>query len=788
MSVLWRKLGRDLLHIRGQVLAVTLVAACGVAVFTAMRGAYNALLETQQRYYAAYRFADIFAGVKRAPQRVSAAIADIEGVAPAQTRVVVEAKLLIPGFDEPATGRFLSLPDAGRPLLNDVHLRRGRYLEPGARDEVLVGEAFAEAHGLRPGDTVTAILNGRLRRLRVAGIALSPEFVYAVGGRASILPDDLRFGIFWMGRDALSSAYDLHGAFNDVAVRLAPGARPEAVMEQLDVLLERYGTLGAYARADQESHKFLENELRELRGRTVFDPFLFLGVAAFLVHLVVSRLVAGQREQIAAMKAFGFADAVIGAHYLLLAITMLLPGLVLGIALGIRLGMAIATLYSDYYRFPELHYTAGPDVIVMAAALTLAAGVVAAWSSVRQALRLPPAEAMRPPAPPAFHAGWLERMDLRRLLSPAWRMVLRSLARHPVKAALSSLGIALGVGILVLGGFMFDAIAVMIEVQFRRIQRDDLTVTFLEPRSRAALHSVRALPGTLQAEPFRVAPVRISFEHRSRRTALFGVEPEPQLRRLLDVAQRPFAVPPEGLVLSAVLAESLRVRPGDEVWLEVLEGTRPRLSLPVKAIFDEYMGSSAYMDMAAMNRLLAEGERISGVYLLADGDALPGLLARLREAPHVAGVSARRSVIQSFEETIARSLNVVSFVLVGFAAVIAFGIVYNSVRVALAERGRDFASLRVLGFTVPEVRLMLLGEQAVLTLAAIPLGLLLGYGMCLLTISFVDNELMKLPLVIEGRSYARAALVTLAVAAVSAVLVSRRVARLDLVEVLKTRE
>ena len=787
MRALERKLLRDLWHLRGQVAAIAAVVACGVATVVTARVGYESLRASQAAYYAEYRFADVFAELERAPETLRARLAEIPGVGAVETRIVEEVTLDVPGLPEPATGRLVSLPERGEPLLNAVHLRRGRAPEAGHRDEVIASEAFAEANGLEVGDRIGAVLNGRWERLRIVGIGISPEYVYEIQG-TNIFPDNRRFGVIWMSRAALGPAFDMEGAFNDTALRLLPGVAEAEVIARIDRLLDRYGGLGAYGRGDQISHRFLSDEIRQNRVFGTIMPALFLGVAAFLLNIVLSRLVATQREQVAVLKAFGYGALDVGAHYLGFALVCVLAGSLLGTALGLWWASKINAMYGQFYRFPLLRYAPSAAVIAIAIGVSALAAFVGAASAVRRVLALPPAEAMRPAAPARFRPGLLERTPLAARLPASLRMIWRNVARRPARAALAVLGLSLAVAILIVGYYFVDAVEYLGAMQFRTVQREDLTVLFHEPRSARARYAIESLPGVLRSEPFRVVPARLRFEHAVRRVPLFGLEPGGELRRILDARGHATPLPPEGVVLTAKLAEILGVGVGDALTVEVLEGARPVRTVRVAGLTDELIGLSAYMDARALHRLMREAETLSGAFLQVDARAAPILHAQLKHMPAVAGSTSRLASLQSFEDTLAKSLGIFTTVLVAFASVIAAAMVYNAARIALSERGRELASLRVLGFTRREVALLLLGEQALLTAAAIPLGFVLGYRLCAVFAQAYQWELFRMPLVVSQRTYLFAVAVVAVSALLSGLAVLRRLDRMDLVEVLKTRE
>jgi putative ABC transport system permease protein len=763
------------------------VVACGVATLVTTRTAYDSLVVSRDTYYAEYRFADVFATCKRAPDPLVRRLAAIPGVAEVRTRLVFEVTLDVPGLAEPATGRVVSVPEHRAPILNDLHLRSGRWLLPGRRDEALVSDAFAEANGLDVGDSVGAILNGRWQELRVVGVALSPEYVFAVGA-GDLLPDKRRFGVLWMSHEAMGPAFDLDGAFNDVVATLAPGASERAVLDEIDRVLEDYGGHGAYGRIDQISHQFLNDEIRQNRVTGTVLPGIFLGVAAFLLHVVLARLVSLQRDQIGTLKAFGYSDLSVAIHFLEFAGVAVALGSALGVPVGLWLGRLVNELYTDFYRFPVLRFAADARVVGAAVGVAALSAGIGALASVRRVLALPPAEAMRPEAPARFHGGVVDRLRLRRLLPMPARMIVRNLARRPVRAGLSVLGLALAVALLLVGRFMTDALQALLDVQFREVQRDDATVAFHEPLTLRARFELRHLPGVLGVEIFRSVPVRVRSEYRSRRTALLGLESGAELRRLVDARHRVFEVPAEGVLLTGRLADLLGVEPGQSVRVEVLEGSRPVRDVRVAGRVDELMGLAIYMEARALARLLRETPSVSGAHLAVDARDAPALHAELKRTPAVRGVMLRETALQSFDENVAGSMKVMNTIVAGFACVIAFAVIYNAARIALSERGRELASLRVLGFTRREIAWMLLGEQALLLVFAIPVGFAIGYRTCAALVGAYQTELFRLPLALSPRSFAFALLVVGAAALVSGAVVRRRLDRLDLVAVLKTRE
>jgi putative ABC transport system permease protein len=787
ISALDRKLLRDLYDMAGRALAICMVLASGIAAFVMALSTHASLELTRSTYYERCRFADVFTHLKRAPNSLTDRIAEIPGVAKVQTRIVVDVTLDIPHMTDPAVGRLLSIPDRGRPPLNDLYLREGRFPEPGRKGEALVSEAFAEKHNLKPGDKVAAIINGKKQYLRITGIALSPEYIFVIKP-GEILPDDKRFGLFWMCYTELAAGYDMQGAFNDVALTLMPGAQESEVILRLDRLTAPYGSLGAFGRDEQTSHKLISNELRQLQGQAIVSPSIFLLVTTFLLNVVISRLVKSQREQIAALKAFGYTRFEIGLHYFKFMFLLVLLGVTLGVAAGAILGQWITEMYNKFFRFPVFDYHLGLDVVLLALAISTAAGVIATVGAVRMAVLLPPAEAMRPEPPADYRPTFVERVGLQRLFSQPTRMILRRLERQPVQAAITVIGIALALGVLILGNFVEDMVNFVIENQFFTSQRQDISVTFIEPTTARVEYEVGHLPGVSYVETYRSVGIRLRFGHRSRRMAIMGLQPQPRLFRLLDTEQKDIPLPPEGLLISKKLAEIMEANVGDIVTVEVMEGERPIRQVAIVAFVDDYSEPAAYMDKQALHRFLHEAECHSGAFLRVDRKYHDDFFRTVKQMPRVAGVTIKEAALRSFEKTLAENLLIIKTFNVVFACIIAFGVVYNSARITLAERSRELATLRVIGFTRGEISYILLGELAILTLTAIPLGLVFGTIFGKVVSQAMETEFQRFPFIISSHTYAFAVTVILAATVISGLLVRRGLDHLNLVAVLKSRE
>jgi putative ABC transport system permease protein len=787
MKALNRKLWRDLWKTKGQVFAIILVITSGISTFVMLKSTMNSLRLTQTTFYRDYAFADIFASLKRAPEGLKERIAAISGVNQVETRVVADVKLRVEGFDEPVTARIVSIPEGREPKLNRPYVKRGRMVDPLSDHEVMVSEAFAEAHRFMPGDRLGAVINGRWKTLTIVGTALCPEFILPVrpGG---VFPDFKRYAILWMGRPALATAYNMEGAFNDVVMTLSPGAQSGEVIDRLDNLLSWYGGLGSYSRKDQLSHRYLSEEFKQLETTSRIFPIIFIGVATFLLYVIMSRTVGTQREQIAALKAFGYGSVDIAGHYIKLISVIAVLGVTGGIAVGVWFGRSLADVYMEFYRFPYLIYELPTSALVAAVAVSLASAVLGTLHSVWKASSLPPAEAMRPEPPTSYRRSVMEHMGLWRMLSQSARIIVRNIERRPIRSLLSITGISLSCAAMIAATFFGDALDFLIDVQFKRSQKEDMTVAFVEPTSRKAIHELRGLEGVEHVEPFRSVPVRFRYRQKTYRTSIEGIEQGGNLRLLLNPRLERIDLPPEGIVLTDYLAGLLGVGPGDTLTAEVLEGSKPVLQVPVIGSFEQFIGVTSYMDLWALNRFMKEGQAISGAYLTVDSLLQKEIYNALTEMPRVAGTLVREDDIRNFYETQAEMFLFFTFIATILAGTIAFGVVYNNARISLSERSRELASLRVLGYTRAEISFIFLGELGLITLVAIPIGILIGRAMSTFLATAMGSDLFRIPVIVESATYSLAATVVVASSCLSGLIVRHRLDHLDLVAVLKTKE
>lgn len=786
MKALDRKLVRDLARMRAQVITIALVLASGVGAILSLMGTYRALSSSRDAYYERHGMPDVFASLSRAPDAVADRLRAIPGVVDVVTRLVEPLTFEIPGLAKPAAGRAVSLPDdGGAPSLRGLVLVRGRPPDPGRDDEALLLRTFADAHGLEPGDRVDVVVRGRRLRLRIAGVVLSPEWIFpAQGGFAS----DRMFGVVWLPRPTLEAASGKHGAFSDVTLRLAPGASERAVIDAVDRVLRPWGGLGAYARADQISNKFLTGEIQQLQVLATQVPIVFLLVAAFLLHVTLDRTVHLQREQIAVLRALGYTRWAIGRHVLAFAAVIVVGGGAAGVAIGALLGGAMTDLYARYFHFPVLEFRLDGDLVGTALVVCAAAATVGGLAAMWRAVRLAPAEAMRPPVPATYRRGLLSRLGLARLAGRSGRMIVREIERKPVAFGISVVGIAFAGAMVILGRFGLDSFRYMLDVPIARAMREDVAVALIDPVPRADLGWFAHAPGVIAVEPLREVPVRLRAAHLRYDTVLTGLERGGRLRRVLDGDAEPVAVPARGLLLGEALADRLGVGVGDLVTVERKDGDHRTLAVTVTALTDERTGMNAYMDLDALARALGEEPMASTALLQIERGARAALLRALADVPAVAAIVEVREIRDAMEKQTGEVMWVWVLITFTFSAVIAVGVIYNNARIALSERGRDLATLRVLGYTRDEVATVLLGQLAVNVVVAIPLGLAFGYGLATVFMASMDPEQFRYPAIVAPETYGLAAMITIGSMLVTSIVVRRRLDAIDLVSALKARD
>ena len=792
MKILDHKLRRELWANGWLLLAILCIIVVGVACFVSMGSSYNNLTEAKARYYRQCRMADFSIELKKVPEADLRPVAELPGVAEIRPRIQFFSTVDLDAVSEPLNALVLSMPDRHERVLNDVVVQRGGYFTERRENEVIVNDAFAEANNLAPGDWVRLVLNNRSQELYIVGTAISSEFVYMLAP-GTIVPDPEHFGVFFLKQSYAEDVFDFDGAANQVLGRLVPDApwTTREILDRAEQLLGDFGVFTTIPLADQASNKYLSQEIGGLRSFAVFMPMIFLAVAALVLNVLLTRLAEQQRTVVGTLKALGYSDGQVFAHFLKFGLAVGLTGGLDGCALGYVLAELMTMMYQTIFEFPELRNRFYPGLMAAAVSISLACAVVGSLRGTRAVLRLKPAKAMRPKPPKRGGKILLERVTiLWNRLSVGWRMVFRSVVRSRLRSLAGIFAAAMGAAVLASGFMMIEATYYLIDFQFRWLLKSDVDLTFSDERGRDALLEAANLPGVRLAEP--VLNVACTFEngHFRHKGAVTGLQAGATLTVPRDTQARPIRVPLVGLAMSGKLAEMLHLEAGDMVTMHPTKGLRHPQQVPVVEISDSYMGTAVYTDIDYLSRLVGEEFALTGVQLQMETD--PGerdaFNRQLKRLPGVRGVANRQSMVKSIEDTIILSMNVFIFVLVGFAGVIFFGSILNSSLVSLAERQREVATLRVLGYGPWQIGSLLFRESLVLTAAGTALGMPLGYLLTVAMSMSYDSELLRFPVVSSATTWVMTAVLAVLFTVLAYLFVQLAIHRMNWLEALQAKE
>lgn len=787
MKAINKKLFRDFWNLKIQALSIALILIGGISILLSSWSSYQSLKKARDDFYLNYSFAHIFSEFKKAPKGIINDLREIPGVEKIDGRIVIEGIVNMTDLDEPAVAKIISIPTEGQPNLNKLYLRKGRLPVEGNIVEVVVHEGFAKAHRLNLGNQFQILIEGHLQNVQVVGVATTPEYIYALG-TAAPLPDDIHFGVLWMSYLTISRLAKLQGSINSVSASISHDAVTGKILSSFDQLLKRYGGLGAYTRDQQISNMFIQDEIAQQKGTAIIAPFIFLSVAALLVHVIFSRLIALNRSQIATLKAIGFTNWEVARHYLALVILIVLVGIIPGIVIGAWLGQFFAKIYLDFYHFPELKFHLSYEVLFLCVCSGLLPGLLGAWQSIRNSFSLIPAEAMKPPMPPVYQRTLLDRPSSKKRFHPLTKMILRNIFHRPDRLVMIILGMATALGIIVTSLSWNDMLTEMLDIQFQRIQREDLSVNFLHPVSLDGLQELKKMSGVLSVEGYRITPARISFLNHKKTLTLMGWSDSSQMRQSLDLNLKKNILPLEGVMLGRFFQKSWGIKIGDIVEVEILEATQKKVFIKVAGFSDEMMGVSASMKIESLWELLDESAGYNMATIRADTNKVNSLYKQLKNIPEIATVVLKRSIYKGFQNTMGKIIRISTAILITFALSIAFGVIYNSVRVNFSERSWEMASLRVIGFGKGDVFTLIFAEISLQVFLCLVPGCFMGYWMTKLSLQGIHTETFALPIIIHFQTYIKAILVVLLSLGLCSWGVYRMIDKLSLVEALKLRE
>ncbi|MDH3719324.1 MAG: FtsX-like permease family protein, partial [Planctomycetota bacterium] len=761
-------------------------------MFVYMRSTFYNLNTAKSQYYAQGRMADFWIDVKKAPLAELSEVSNLTGVTEIRSRIQFFATVDLPHVAKPLNGLVLSLPDHRKSLINDIHLISGSYFTDQRDNEVIVNDAFARRRGIQPGDWIHLILNNRRQELFVVGTAISCEFVYSLGPGAFV-PDPEHFGVFYLKRTYAEEVFDFDGAANQVVGRLAPEIRdrPEEFLRRAEQLLDPFGVIGKIGRKDQASHRFLSDEIRGLGVFATYMPAIFLAVAALVLNVLISRLTEQQRTVIGTLKAIGYSNRAIFFHYLKFGMAVGLIGGLVGCIAGYFMAWWVTDLYTNYFEFPELTNRFYPLIYLLAISISLLFALAGSVFGARQAVRLQPAEAMRPKPPQAGRAVWLERLTwLWQRFSFGWRMVVRLIIRHRLRTSVGIFAAAMGSGLLTCGFMLSAAMVFLVDFQYSQIIRSDFDLSLADEQSEAALDEARRLPGVDYAEPLLYVAGTFRYGPYQRKGAVTAIRQGAQLTVPHDARGRAISVPDVGLVMSRKLAELLHVSVGDMITFEPTRGLQRPQQVPIARIAEGYLGMSVYADIEFMSRLIGEELAVNAVQLKTNPApaAMAALYRDLKHLPTLQAVNERADVIRNLDANYIEVQNIFIGLLTLFAGVIFFGSILTASIIGLAERQREVATLQVLGHTEWQIGGLFLRESVLVNLTGATIGLPLGYLLTTLLAWYYDTELFRFPVIWSNGIIAKTLLLAMSFTLLAHLIVQRNVSRTNWVEALNVKE
>lgn len=792
MRALDKKLWRTIRSTKGQFIAVVAVVMLGLSVYISMTTAYYNLERTQQEFYQENSFADYYIHVVNAPQEIIKQIEAVPGVTKATGRIQKDVPVL-KEQNQRATARVTSYPMPLDTELNRIQLQSGRMFDQYPQSggvEILVDPQYAEANNIQFNDQVIIVADGRQVPLTVVGIATGPEFGYSIQDTANLVPDYETFGIVMVPNNQAQQVLNLPGQVNQVLLALAPGADEAKVAQQVKDILEPYGVLADYAREKQLSHAILQGELDQLLTTSRSLPLIFLLLAAAIQFIILSRMVKSQRLQIGVMKALGYNNRQVILHYTGYAICVAVTGALLGTLLGLWFASGMSKMYSYYLNLPDTIGGISYPAILYGSLLSLVTATIAGLTATRSITAINPAESMRPEPPKGTGTILLESWTwLWSKLDSSWKMSLRTIFRNWVRSGITMVGVVFAVGLLVVSFFMNDSIDYMLDRHYQQEQHYDFLIRLGTPVKDYELNNIQRLDGVIRVEPILEIPVKMSYQGRTEDDLLVGLPADVSLKTLMDGNDQPLRLPEEGLLIDQRTAAKLGVGVGDRVTVETRLGLGPShlAQITVTGINQQLIGGGSYLDLGRANRVLQESGLVTGAMLRVEPGKNDLVEAEMNEITGIASILSRHKELANFTKNM-DTLIFFTAVMITFAAVLGFAIVYNSAMISYTERKRDMASLRVLGYTTKEVSGLLFKETAIQSALGIALGLPFGYLMARSYVNAVSSDIFTIPVVVYPQTYLLSALGGIIFISVAHLLTVRGIKRLDLVEALKNKD
>ncbi|MDW7678550.1 MAG: FtsX-like permease family protein [Bacillota bacterium] len=788
--MLWKKMIRDMRESKGAYIASLVIIIIGLLLFTAMNLAVENLRSSREDFYTRQHFADGFASVRSIPSTETAKLSSIPGIDRIQGRLVREVQVLNLAREENVYLRLVSLDPGEENPINGMRLELGNPLQP-REPNVWVDNKFFEANDLALEDGLQVIAGGRAQDLIIVGVGRSPEFIYATRSVTDVYPTPETFGIAFVPSDVMKRMFPEEPGYNDLVFTLESGTVYDDVKDVLEARLKRFGLLSLFPRDDQMSHLYLDMEITGVSAMSKGMPFLFLSISAMILYIVLKRLVEQQRGQIGIMKAVGYTDREILLHYMVYAIAMGLIGGLLGGLLGSAASYPFMAIFEEFFNMPDLQGRFSLVRLILAVGLSLFFATIAGYQGCKRVLTLEPAEAMRPPVPSITERVFLEKVQFFwNMLTVQGMMAVRNMSRNKARSFFVFVGITFCFAIVALTWSMNDMIQKLLFDQFEKVELYDVKITLAAPASAQPLtRELQRVPGVIAVDPMAEVPLKLRHQWREQDIQVIAVPGDSSYYRVLDKDDRRIFLPKQGILLSERLAMLLDARPGTMIQAENLlvesDDTPPEVE--VIAIIPQYMGMNAYMELGALQRLLAAPDLATSLMVGIEPEAVEGLKETYRQTHRIAGIDEqeqRLNLLRSMMDLYGRVVYIYAYM----GIIIGFSIIYSSSIITLSERSRELASMMVLGMTPREVLEVITFEQWFTGSLGMIAGIPLARTLLSLLSQATSTDMYTVPTVISTQSFFMAFVITSLSIWIAQRTSAKKIRSLSLVEVLKSSE
>ncbi len=780
-------LKREIIKGKGQFIAAALVVLIGVTAFLATYTSYLNLNNSAKSYYDKYNLLDYYAQVKSISDNEIQQVGKIQGVKNSSGRICVDITGDM-GSDRRATLRAISVPDNSEPEINRLHFVKGSFFDSNSFDECLISDKFASFYKLKTGDTVKTNIQGNPYEFKIHGIVNSPEYVYAIKSAATLLTSDGDFGIIYIKESQLKKMTGAGDAFNQVHFTLSEQYNNPDTIKKIENALKPAGFLYGMVRKDLASYAMLSDDINMLEELAVILPLLFLSVAAMIIYVILKRVVNNQRTLIGVMKAFGYSDKKVLKHYISYSLLVALTGAVPGTIFGMGLGALITRMYTQFYNIPELSVKIYWTEMLLGILVSIIFSLVAGYNSTKKILKLEPAQSMRSEPPVSGNKILVEKIKpLWKKLSFGWKMSIRNIFRARQRAVMTMMGFVFTIVLLVGTLFFLDSMNYISDEYYKDFQRQDYKVLFNSPVQYDETYKLLKTEGINKLDPILELPVEIIKDNKKSDMMLTAIGKDNTLYKLKDKEDNKMTVPKGGVILPHSMAEKISVNIGDVVTIKSHVPGFDTAKVKVVGIMKQYIGFSCYMNIEDLKQY-TQNQKLANAALIKVNDGMDGKVQHnLYQNKSVDFLESRLTSAETFDK-FTGIIYIFIGVLVAFALVMGGAIVFNSTVINIMERKRELASLKALGYSLKEIKLVILRENMLLGFLSLVPGLILGRLMCGFLANMFNNNYFVMPVIVNIPTYIIAALSIFVFAGFAQFANRKNMTGLDMVETLKNRE